>query len=187
MVARVATRKFTVDEFHRMAEAGILNEDDRLELLDGQIVEMAPIGDPHALTVDRLNRVFVLALQGLPVLVRVQNPVRLSDDTELYPDISIVTDRGDEYWHRGPVPSDCLLLVEVADTTLNYDRRTKALRYARAGVSELWIVNLTAGVLEVFTSPTAAGYSSRAAYRRGESIAPSAFPDNQIGLDQFLR
>jgi Uma2 family endonuclease len=187
MVIGVATRKFTVDEFHRMVEAGILQEDDRLELLDGEIIEMPPIGSLHSSVVDSLNRLLVLALQDLPATVRVQNPVQLSADTELYPDLALVKAREDFY--RGSIPraADVLLIVEVSDTTLDYDRNTKAARYARAGLPELWIVDVVSSTLEVHREPDNNGTYSHVSYcRRGESVSPLAFPGTELAVTDCL-
>ncbi len=186
MVAGIATRRFTVDEFHRMVEAGILQEDDRLELVRGQILEMAPIGSRHAFAVDRLTRSLVLLLQELPVVVRVQNPIRLEDETELYPDIAVVKDRGSYYWDNTPGPSDVNLVVEVADSTVSYDRRTKGPLYAGARIPEYWLINLKATAISVHRAPGAEGYGDIALIRRGQVLSPLFAPDLKIPVDRFL-
>src|SRR5207247_3212709 len=143
----LAHRRFTVDEYYRMAETGILAEDDRVELLDGEIVEMSPIGPRHAATVTRLDHLFN-RLVGDRAIVRAQNPVRLDGYSEPEPDIALVTPRADFYRAEHPTPRDILLIVEVADTSLRYDRHTKLPGYARAGVPEAWLVDLTADRVE---------------------------------------
>ncbi len=186
MVTGVATRKFTVEEFHRMVEAGILREDDRVELLDGEIVEMPPIGGPHSSTVDRLNRLLILALRDLPAVVRVQNPVRLPGETELYPDFAVVPPRNDYYRDTLPTSAEVQLVIEVADSSLSYDRNTKATLYARAGIAEFWLVDVSTKSVEVYCKPGSRGYSDLSYRRLGESISPVAFPSVEVSIDDFL-
>ena len=169
-----------------MVEAGILHEDDRLELLDGEIIEMPPIGGPHSSTVNRLNRVLVLALRGEQAIVSVQNPVRLPGETELYPDFAIVAPRDDFYRDSIPSAADVFLVVEVADSSLSYDRNTKAAWYARARIPEFWLVDIAAKSVEVYRSPGTDGYTYLSYRRIGESIAPVAFPSVEIPVDDFL-
>src|SRR5262245_5072588 len=151
-------RRFTREEYHRMAAAGILHEDDRLELIDGEIVEMTPIGRRHAACVAELNRMLVPAI-GLRALVWPQNPIILPNDTEPQPDIVLPRPRADRYLQDDARPEDVLLLVEVADTSQRYDRQVKAPIYARAGVAEVWIVDLPAEVIEIYRDPTPGGYA----------------------------
>jgi Uma2 family endonuclease len=132
--------RFTVAEYHRMAEAGILGEDSRVELIRGQIVDMAPIGAPHLGMVNRLTRLLPSVLSGRGLL-SVQNPVRLNDGSEPEPDVVVLRPRTDDYETATPCPSDVLLLIEVADSNLDDDRGIKAPLYAEDGVAECWIVN----------------------------------------------
>jgi Uma2 family endonuclease len=141
--ATVTTRRFSVDEYHRMAEAGVLQPTERVELIEGKIVQMAAIGSRHAECVDRLNRILVQGIEDRGT-VRVQNPVRLSDHSEPEPDIALVRPRPEGYADRHPGPDDALLIVEVADTTLTLDREVKMPLYARAGIPECWTVDLVA-------------------------------------------
>ncbi len=136
MAAQVARRMFTTDEFHRMAAAGILSEDDRVELIDGEIVQMSPIGSPHASCVDRLTALFVRRF-GRRAIIRVRNPIVLSRHSEPQPDLAVLKLRTDFYAEKHPGPSDVLLVVEVADTSADYDRLTKVALYARAGIPEV--------------------------------------------------
>src|SRR5438552_12280642 len=137
----VRRRRFTVEEYHRMAEAGILSEDDRVELIEGEIVQMSPIGPRHSACVDRLNALFTSRLRRRAI-VRVQNPIVLSRWTEPQPDLTLLRPRADFYAERHPGPADVLLAVEVAETSGVYDRGTKLALYARARIPEVWLVDV---------------------------------------------
>lgn len=184
-MSQVQTRPFTVDEYYRMAEAGILHEDDRVELIRGAIVEMSPIGSRHAARVDRLSTEFHTRLISRAI-VRVQGPVRLSPNSEPEPDILLLRPRSDFYAAAHPGPADVLLLVEVADTSLEYDRGEKLALYAEAGIPEVWIVDLAHEVVEVFRQPDAGSYRRQDVFGRGASLAPEAFPDAVISVDAIL-
>ena len=145
-------RLLTVDEYHRMGEAGILTEDDRVELIEGELVAMAPIGSEHIAATNSLNRLLVLAV-GDHGIVSVGNPVRLNRHSEPQPDFSILKPR-DDYRKTLPRPEDTMLAVEVANTSLDYDRKVKLALYARSGIPEVWIVNLAANEVEVYRSPS---------------------------------
>ena len=135
MALHVTRRRFTAEEYHQMAEAGILLEDDRVELIEGEIIELSPIGRHHASTLIRLNELFVRRF-GDVALVSAQNPIRLSDDTEPQPDLALLRRRSDFYDAGLPRPEDILLGVEVADTSVAYDRRLKIPLYGRSGIAE---------------------------------------------------
>lgn len=181
MAVQRRERTFTVDEYHRMAEAGILGEDDRVELIEGRIVEMNPIGPGHIWSVNRLNRVFA---RRDDVMVSVQNPVRLNQDSEPEPDLVVL--RVDAPEDRPPRPQDVLLVVEVADSSLGYDRQVKASLYARAGIPELWIADLGGERVEAHRNPSAAGYRTVQLFLRGERISPLFAPDLSIEVDEIL-
>jgi Uma2 family endonuclease len=136
VTVELATRRFTVAEYYRMGKAGILRPDDRVELIRGVIVEMAPIGSRHAYCVDRLTRIFQRALRDEEGWVRTQHPVSLPGDSEPHPDLVIARGPGNQYAQRHPQPDEVLLLIEVADSSLVYDRRTKVPLYAGAGIPE---------------------------------------------------
>ena len=140
-----------------MADAGILREDDRVELIDGKIVAMSPIGSRHAGCVDKLSALLHRGLSAEPV-IRVQNPLRLSEYSEPQPDVSVLHDRGNVYAASHPTAADVVFVIEVADVSLMYDRRTKLPLYARSGIAEAWLVDLGNQVVEVHTSPGAEGY-----------------------------
>ncbi len=167
-------RRLTVDEYHRMGEAGILTEDDRVELIEGELVAMAPIGSEHIATSNALNRLLVLAV-GDQGIVSVGNPVRLTRYSEPQPDFSVLKPR-DGYRTMLPRPEDTMLAVEVANTSLDYDRKVKLALYARSGIPEVWIVNLTAGEVEVYRSPVADSYTSVTRAGGSDTLTIEAIP-----------
>ena len=179
------TRKFTVEEYYRMAEAGILQPDERVELVNGEILIMPPIGEPHAVGVDNLTLSLAEIARGRFV-VRIQNPVRLNDGSELQPDCAVLRLRQDSYRDSHPGPSDVLLIVEVSDTTLSYDRQVKAALYAQAGIAEIWVMNLQENCVEVFTQPGPEGYGQQALFLRGDVISPSMLPGVEFAVEDLL-
>ena len=179
-------RRFTVDEYERMVHAGVFASDDRVELIEGDIIEMTPIGIPHASIVDRLNMLMTRRL-GDRTIVRVQGPIGfVALHSRPQPDLALLRPRKDYYAARIPGARDIFLLVEVMDTSVEYDRRRKAPLYARAGVRELWLVDIPAGVLDVQREPSADGYRHPHTLRRGQSLTPLAFPDVTLGVDDIL-
>jgi Uma2 family endonuclease len=175
---------WTVDEYHRMAEVGLLDADARVELLEGEIVEMAPIGDAHAAISNRLNRLLVLAV-GERGIVAVGNPVRLSLHSESQPDFSVLRPRAD-YQTRGPRPEDVILAVEVSDTTLRRDRQVKLAMYASAGIPEFWIVNLEIREVEIYRSPAGDTYASVERKGPGNVATIVGLPGASIAIGQML-
>jgi Uma2 family endonuclease len=178
-------RRFTLEDLERMVEAGIINEDERVELIGGEVVEMMAIGHRHAACVKRLNRIFSLGL-GERVVVGVQDPVRLQAVEGPQPDLTIARPRTDFYASGHPTPDDILLLVEVGDTSLPYDRTTKVPLYARHGVRELWVVDLSAELVEVHRRPAREGYLEVRQLRRGDSVAPEALDDFSVSVEMIL-
>jgi Uma2 family endonuclease len=176
---------FTVDEYHRMSEAGILSEDDRIELVEGEIVKMSPIGKRHASCVKRLNAV-LNRRAGQLAIVSVQDPVRLDEYSELEPDIALLKVRDDFYSQELPTAADVLLVIEVADTSVEYDTNVKLPIYARAGVPEAWLANLAADKVEAHSEPVNGVYRRVRELRRGQSLSPEAFPDLAITVDEVL-
>jgi Uma2 family endonuclease len=181
----VARRKITVAEYHEMGEAGILHEDDRVELIDGELVAMAPIGSEHNGTVGWLTRSLVRAV-GDRAFVLVQGSIRLDEQTEPQPDFSVLRPRADSYRKALAMPADVLLLIEIADSSLRFDRSVKRPLYARAGIPEYWIVNLTDGQVEIFRDPQNADYASVAPAGRGEVIEPALLPGVAIPVSDLL-
>src|SRR5438132_4583560 len=152
METEVAKKLFTVEEYHRMGEAGIFHPEARLELIEGEIIEMSPVGDPHIGCVNRATALFSTRLAG-KVIVSVQNAVRLSRYTEPQPDIVLARPRDDYYARARISPENTFLVIEISDTTLRYDRHRKMPLYAKSGVSELWIENLQNDVILVYRDP----------------------------------
>jgi Uma2 family endonuclease len=179
-------RRFTVEEYHRMGEAGILPEDSRLELIAGDIVVREPIGAYHAGTVARLTRLWTSRL-GDRAIVSIQNPVQFpTEESELQPDVILLRPREDFYTTAHPQAADVLLLIEVADTTLRLDRRVKIPLYARAGVREVWLVDLTTAQLEVHRESLGDRYRNVGALSRGEHVSPQAFPDLSLDVAELV-
>jgi Uma2 family endonuclease len=176
-------RNFTRQEYEKMVDAGIIGEDEHVELIDGCIVAMSPEGATHAGTIeiaaDVLRRAF-----GPHHTVRVQHPVIVDPDSEPQPDIAVV--RGGPREHIAEHPRNPLLVVEVAESSLGYDRREKARLYARAGFREYWIVNLVAGCLEVHRDPTPGGYLSVVSLAKGAVVSPAALPEAAIPVADLL-
>ena len=179
-------RFVTLDEYHRMAEDGAFPPDARLELIRGEIVEMSPIGPGHSASVRRFNRNFS-ALLSPYALVDVQNPILLREqESEPQPDLALLRLRDDFYSTGTPTPEDILLVVEVADSSLSYDRKVKMHLYAESGIPESWLVALTSGTIFVYRQPSPEGYQDVRAYRRGETIYPEAFPETSFAVDEIL-
>jgi len=184
-LAEAKKRKFTAGEYRRIAEAGILREDERIELIKGEIIDMAAIGSHHAACVDKLNRLFTRNLSE-SVIVRVQNPVRIKEHSEPEPDVALLKLREDFYAEAHPMPEDVLLVVEVADTSLDYDRNVKLPVYAEAGIGEVWIVNLKDGYVEVWTKPSPKGYDALRRFHKGMRIVSECFSDMNICVDDII-
>ena len=186
MAVVLKTRRFTVDDYHRMGEVGILAEDDRVELLAGEIIEMSPIGPRHAGSVSRLNTLFSSRL-STRVIVSIQNPILLrAEDSEPQPDMVLLRPRADFYTRSHPEAQDVYLIIEVADTSLEKDREVKFPIYARAGILEAWLLDVSAGHIEVHRQPTPSGYGNVSLLHRGEVVTPLAFPDLTLTIDDLL-
>ena len=185
--ASVPRRSFTRDDYHAMGRAGILTPEDRVELLEGEVILMSPIGSRHAACVDRLNRAFFASgrLAGR-ALVRVQNPLAVSDRCELQPDLMLLVERDDDYAFAHPEPADVLLLVEMADSSIAYDRRTKIPAYARAGIREVWLVDLDHDRIETCSEPAPDGYRVTRRHALGASLSPAALPDLTLATDRII-
>lgn len=185
MSVELQRRRFTVDDYYAMAHAGILHEDDRVELIEGEIIEMAAIGSHHAACVDRLTRLLVRQA-GEDAVVRVQNPVRLSDLSEPQPDLALLRPRTDFYAERHPLPPDTMLVIEVSHATLGYDRGVKLPLYARTGIPELWIVNLEERVVEVHADPAEGRFRVSSGERPGSVLQPRLLPSISVPVAEIL-
>jgi len=182
--AKLPNKLFTVDEYYRMAEVGILDPDARLELLEGQIVEMSPVGVRHVACVNRTTALFAKHSADRAI-VSVQNPVQLSDYTEPQPDIVLLKPRQDHYAGKKTSWEDALLVMEVSDTTIRRDRYKVSL-YARAGVSELWIEDLGDDTIYVYRNPSSAAYGTSLQFHRGDKISQLAFPEVSFRVEELI-
>ena len=185
MVVAQQTYRFTAEEYHRMGEVGILPPDVRVELVDGEIRQMAPIHPPHASIVKRLNSLLAVQLKGIAV-VGVQDPIQLDDYNEPQPDVTVLRFRNDYYASQHPTPADVLLTIEVADTSLSYDRDEKIPRYGRAGIPEAWLVDVQAEIITVFTEPHAGGYGQQRVLSRGQDIVSESVEGLRLQVDEVL-
>lgn len=185
LTAELPLKRWTVEDYHRMIGAGILTPDDRVELLDGQIVEMAPQNPPHASTTDE-SADYLKALFAGQARVRTQLPITLAPNSEPEPDIAIVRIDQRRYSDRHPAPADVFLLIEIADSTLQRDRTRKAKIYASAGIPEYWIVDLNSQQVIILRDPQANAYQSEQVLSIQAEIAPIAFPRIMIRLQNLL-
>src|SRR6476469_1311526 len=185
MSVQLQKRLFTVKEYHLMTEAGILSVGAGVVKKKGEIVKMAAIGTRHASSVKRLTRRFSLIPEDRATL-GVQDPIQLTERTEPQPDVVLLQPRADYYATAHPIPSEVLLLVEVSDSTVDYDRDVKVSIYARSLIQEVWLVDLVENCLEVYRQPGPNGYSLMLKFWRGQQVAPLAFPDLEVSVDFIL-
>jgi len=185
MSVPVTRRQFTVDDYARMRAAEILIEDDWVELLDGEIYVMRPIGPLHGGIVNKLTHLLT-RLVGDAGIISVQNPIRLSDYSEPQPDIALLRPRDDYYAHALATPEDILLLIEVADTSLGYDRDEKLPRYAQANVGEVWIIDANRHVVEQYTVPMAGEYTQIHKALPGHTITVTQLSAVSLTTDQLF-
>ena len=176
---------FSVDEYHRMLETGILTEDDHVELIEGEIVKMGPIGSRHVACVNRLNGLLNRKV-GQDVIVSVQNPFRLDDYSEPEPDIALVKPRDDFYAQSLATPADLLLIIEVADTSVEVDRRVKLPLYARAGIPEVWLVNLPEDRVEAHSEPVTGVYQKVRMLKRGDTLPSESISELELIVEEIL-
>ena len=185
MALPVPHHRFTVAEYHQMAETGILKSGDRVELINGEIIEMSAINSRHAASVKRLGR-FLNRRVGEFAIVGVQDPIELDDFSEPQPDVSLLKPRDDFYAQAHPKSQDVLLVIEVAESSVVRDRLVKAPAYAISLISELWIVDLQADSIEVYTQPDNGAYQSIRKVQRGEMISPQALPSVVLKAEEIL-
>lgn len=184
LMTHLETRLLTVVEYHKMIEAGILTEDERIELLAGNIVSMSPIGSKHALCVKRLNHLLSNMI-GNKAIVSVQDPIHISALSEPEPDIALIATPFEQYLDRHPQAEDIYLVIEVADSSLSKDRDIKLPLYAEAGIAELWLVDLVNSQVEIYTEPKGSVYALRRIAQRGDSI-PVTVLGTEIKVDDLL-
>jgi Uma2 family endonuclease len=182
----VTEHRFTAEDYHRMAETGVLGPTARVEFLDGEIIDRSPIGPAHGSVTKRLNYQFNELAKGR-WLVAVQDPVHLEQYSEPEPDVMLLKRTPDFYRARHPVPADVFLLIEVADTSLGYDREKKLPAYGRAGIPEVWIINLLDRSIELYREPHPTGYTSRTILRAGDKAYPLAFPDAAVDIGELMQ
>ena len=185
MSVDVVRRLFTAEQFFQMIATGILTKDDRVELLEGEILEMTPIGLGHAACTANLLRIFILGIDGRGI-VWPSGTIHLSDRSAPQPDLAVLRPNPRKYRDAYPVPEDALLLVEISDSSLRRDRELKLPLYARPGIHEYWIVGVQDEVVDVYTSPANLTYASAHTFRRGEFISPAAFADVIVTVDEVF-
>jgi Uma2 family endonuclease len=185
MAVQGEKKHFTVEEYRRMAEAGIFAEDDRVELIEGEVFRTSPIGSRHAASVKRLNRL-LNQLAGREALVGVQDPIVLDDFSEPEPDIALLKPRKDFYAQEHPTAQDVLLIIEIADTSSQHDRGVKLPAYARSGIPEVWIADLSADAVECHAEPANGAYRNTRSYKRGEMIIFRPLPNVAVEVEQIL-
>lgn len=181
--AQITRRLFDVSEYYRMAEAGIFHEDDRVELIEGEIVKMSPIGSRHAGCLKDMAALFHEQLKRRAVL-GVQDPLRIDAQTEPQPDLTIL--KPGKYRQRHPGPDDVLLIVEIADSSEAYDRDVKVPLYARSGIPEVWLVRLLADSIRVYKAPEKGVYREIRDFGRGQTISPALLPDVALSTNDIL-
>ncbi|MCD9188849.1 MAG: Uma2 family endonuclease [Pyrinomonadaceae bacterium] len=177
--------QFTVDDFNAMTEQGMFRPTDRLELIEGEIIEISPIGRLHARCVDLLNH-FLNKYTAENVIIRAQSPIILDDLSEPQPDISILRFQADFYKQSHPKAADILLIIEVSDSTVEYDRTLKFPKYASAKIPEAWLINLEAERIEVHSNPKENIYGMVKIYQRGEEVLSETMPELKLKADDIL-
>lgn len=185
MIAKPVHRRLTADDFDQMCSAGILTADDRVELIDGQLIEMPPMGPAHAGIVNRLAEM-LFSRVGDAAELRVQSSVRLSNHTQPEPDLAVVKPDSRHYLMRHPRPADILLAIEVADSSLDFDREQKVPRYAAAGVAEVWLVDVGKKQVTIYRSPSSGGYGHSRTVAWEEEIVALAVEGLRVTFEEFL-
>lgn len=180
-----ARKLFTTDDVLKMDEAGLFGPEERIELIDGEIIEMTPVGDRHIMCVNRANVFFVEAF-GRTAMVSIQNPVHLNMYNMPQPDVVVFKPRSDFYASERPTPADVLLIVEVSDSTLRRDRNIKLPRFAASGIPEVWIEDLQHDVILVYRDLEGGQYRTQRTVQRGDSISPLAFPNSVFRVDDLI-
>lgn len=185
MTATIPTRLFSVDEYHRMADVGILHPEERVELIDGIIIPMAAKNPPHSATTKCASSYFVDILEGLAD-VRVQEPIHLNDRSEPEPDIALVRTHPRDYIDHHPTPEEVFLLIEVADSTLKFDTEVKNLVYARAAITEYWVLDVNEQQVFIFRSPSSNGYQDETTLDINAIASLVAFPNIGVASNRLF-
>lgn len=185
MAVQFAHKLFSVEDYYRMAETGILAEDDRVELIEGEIFAMSPLGWLHVNCVNRCTALFTREL-GSAAIVSIQNPLQIDDHSAPQPDIVLLRPAEDSFTGRLPGPADVLLLIEVADSSIQYDTGKKLPLYAGAGIEEAWIVDLQAGVIRVYSRPVDGAYQEVRETRHGNTLSPLLLPGVTVQAEDIL-
>lgn len=185
MTVQVLHKKFTSDQYQQMIQSGILTDCDRVELISGEILEMSPVGRQHAACVDRLTELFILSL-STQAMVRNQNPIRLENNSEPQPDLVILKRRDDFYSGRHPISEDVLALIEVSDTTIEFDRTVKLPLYAQARIAEVWIIDINSQIIEVYRDPSGDFYQEIQRFSRGDSVTFQFLTNQTFTADQIF-
>lgn len=185
LTSPIRRHRLSVEDYHRMGKSGVLGPEARVELIEGEIIDMSPIGSRHAAVVARLNRHLQRAV-GDRALVLVQSSIRLSNHSEPEPDLALLRPRTDDYAAALPTATDALLIIEVADSSAAYDLQVKMPLYARHGVPELWVLDLDAGTVHRFRQPKGEQYLEIQAGPRPGRVAVAALPDVSVDFDAVL-
>lgn len=185
MSAELQKWHFNVEQYYRLAEAGVLKPDDRVELIEGEIIKMSPIGSSHAACLRGLDIAFG-EIFGRRYLISIQSPVRLDDFSEPEPDLALLKPREGLYADRHPQPDDVLLIIEVADTTLLSDRNVKIPLYARFGIPESWLVNLQEKLVEVYCDPVDGHYQKSLKFERGDMLTSPTIQGLSLKVDDII-
>ena len=185
MTTHIKRRAFSADEYHAMVEAGILTKYDRVELLDGEIIAMVPIGSRHASSVMRVSELLSEGV-GKRAIVSVQGPVRLDEASEPEPDLMLLKRRDDFYAAAHPTPADVLLLIEVSDATVAFDKNVKLPLYARSAIPEVWIVNLPDRMIEVYSAPSGLEYTESRSIGMDGTLSPACFEDVSLQVGAVI-
>ncbi len=185
MTVQIARRLFNTSEYARMRQSGILQEDDRVELFDGEVRAMTPIGPLHAAIVKRLNILLTRRL-AMSAIVSVQDPIQLNDHSESQPDIAILRARADYYATQHPGALDVYIVIEVADTSTDYDRDEKLPRYAEAGIAEAWLVDIDGQIIEQYTLPRHGHYLNLRRLEYGDEISSPTLPIITLPVEEIL-
>ena len=182
---QLLTRKFTVEQYHQMAEKGILHCEENVELIEGEIITMSPIGFRHAFVTNYLANWFSQQLKE-KTFVSIQNPIYLSDRSEPQPDLALLKPTDNFYSDRLPNATDILLLIEVADSSLTYDREVKIPLYAQHKINEVWLINLTKNQLECYTNPINNSYQNQTIFYASQQLSPLAFAELELSLERLF-